>query len=74
MIKLKDKDIEKVNTKFKQIINKINNFLHREYKCWKIFVRKLNDINNENINNNNNNQDEQTDNINSSNILYVIHD
>ena len=70
---IKLKDIEKVNTKFKQFVNKINNFLHREYKCWKIFVRKLNDINNENINNNVNN-DDQEDNTNNSNILYVIHD
>ena len=66
---IKLKNIEKINIKFKQIVNKINNFLHKEYKCWKIFVRKLNDINNENINNENN-----YDIISNSNILYVIHD
>jgi hypothetical protein len=65
---IKLKNIEKIETKFKQIINKINNFLQKEYKCWKIFVKKLNDINNENINND---KEEISDN---SNILYVIHD
>ena len=62
------KNIEKIESKFKQFINKINNFLPKEYKCWKIFVKKLNDINNENIN------IENEDITDESNILYVIHD
>ncbi len=64
---LKNKNIDKIDKKFKQVINKINIFLPKEYKCWKIFVKKLNDINNENINNN----QEISDNY---NVLYVIHD
>jgi len=37
------KNISKIETKFKQYVNKINNFSKREYKCWRIFVQKIQD-------------------------------
>jgi hypothetical protein len=53
------KNIEKLETKFKQYINKINNLSKREYKCWKIYVKKLQDL------------DIQED---DTHQLYVLHD
>ena len=54
---LKSKNIEKLEAKFKQYINKIN--YKKEYKCWKMYVKKIQDtvINND-----------------ETHTLYVIHD
>jgi len=54
------KNTEKIESKFKQYINKINSFSKREYKCWKIYVKKMQDIN-------------HTENS-ETNVLYVIHE
>jgi hypothetical protein len=53
------KNMDKLEIKFKQYINKINSLSKREYKCWKIYVKKLQDL------------DIQEDN---THQLYVIHD
>ncbi len=42
------KNIEKLENKFRQYINKINGNSKREYKCWKIYVKKLQDITSQN--------------------------
>lgn len=38
------KSIDKIDQKFKQLINKLNNVSKREYKAWKIYVKKLHDM------------------------------
>ena len=42
------KNIEKIENIFKKYINRINGFSKREYKCWKIYVKKLQDITSQN--------------------------
>ena len=54
------KTIEKIENKFKQYVNKINSNTKREYKCWKMYVKKI--------------QDSSINNDSDTHILYVIHD